>query len=66
MNRSIFETWVETQLSPTLSAGDVVILDNVGFHKSEWAEDLVEAHGAAANSARIVASRPKSKPGRPS
>ncbi|MBB3290442.1 MULTISPECIES: transposase [Rhizobium] len=46
MNRSISETWVETQLSPTLSAGDVVILNNVGFHKSEQAEDLVEARGA--------------------
>ncbi|WP_235823072.1 transposase [Brucella anthropi] len=26
-------TWIETQLVPTLSAGDIVILDNVGFHK---------------------------------
>ena len=28
MNRRIFDTWVETQLAPTLSKGDVVILDN--------------------------------------
>jgi hypothetical protein len=34
MNQRIFETWIETQLAPTLSKGDVVILDNVGFHKS--------------------------------
>jgi hypothetical protein len=27
MNRRIFETYVETQLAPTLSRGDVVILD---------------------------------------
>jgi transposase len=46
MNRQSFETWVETQLAPTLSKGDVVILDNVGFHKSERAEQLVKAKGA--------------------
>jgi hypothetical protein len=27
MNRAIFETYVETQLAPTLKPGDVVILD---------------------------------------
>jgi transposase len=46
INRHIFETWIETQLAPTLSPGDVVILDNVGFHKSERAEELVKARGA--------------------
>ena len=46
MNSRIFETWIETQLAPTLSPGDVVILDNVGFHKSELAEELVKARGA--------------------
>lgn len=46
MNQRIFDTWIETQLAPTLSSGDVVILDNVGFHKSERAEQLVKARGA--------------------
>lgn len=46
MNARIFETWIETQLAPTLSHGDVVILDNVAFHKSERAEELGEAKGA--------------------
>lgn len=46
MNSRIFEIWIETQLTPTLSKGDVVILDNVGFHKSERAEQLVRAKGA--------------------
>ena len=46
MNRRIFETWIETQLVPTLSPGDVVIVDNVGFHKSKRAEQLVKAKGA--------------------
>jgi transposase len=46
MNSRIFDAWVETQLAPTLSPGDVVILDNVGFHKSERAEQFVKAKGA--------------------
>ncbi len=46
MNRRIFDTWIETQLAPNLAPGDVVILDNVGFHKSERAEELVKAWGA--------------------
>lgn len=46
MNSRIFETWIETQLVPTLSPDDIVILDNVGFHKSERAELLVKAKGA--------------------
>ncbi|MHB0953431.1 MAG: transposase [Allorhizobium sp.] len=46
MNGRIFEAWIETQLAPTLSPGDVVILDNVAFHKSSRAEELVKARGA--------------------
>lgn len=46
MNRRSFEIWIETQLLPTLSKGDVVILNNVGFHKSERAEQLLKAKGA--------------------
>ncbi len=38
MNRRIFDTWVRTQLVPTLSKGDVVILDNLAAHKSAAAE----------------------------
>ncbi len=46
MNRLIFETWVETQLAPTLQPGDVVILDNLASHKSEKAKAIVEKRGA--------------------
>lgn len=46
MNGRIFEAWIETQLAPTLSPGDVVILDNVAFHKSERAAQMVKARGA--------------------
>ena len=34
MTREAFDIYVETQLAPTLSSGDVVILDNLSAHKS--------------------------------
>jgi transposase len=46
MNRPIFETYVQTQLAPTLQKGDVVILDNLAAHKSRKAEQLIRAKGA--------------------
>jgi transposase len=46
MNRRIFETWVQTQLAPTLSKGDVVILDNLAVHKSSAAEQAIRERGA--------------------
>jgi transposase len=46
MNGEIFERYGETQLAPELSPGDVVILDNVGFHKNERAAKLVRQRGA--------------------
>lgn len=46
MNRRIFETYVETQLAPTLSKGDVVILDNLPAHKSPKAEKIIAERGA--------------------
>ena len=46
MNRVIFETYVETQLAPTLNKGDVVILDNLSAHKSPSAERAIRDRGA--------------------
>jgi len=46
INRTLFETYVETQLAPTLHAGDVVILDNLSSHKSPKAADTLRAVGA--------------------
>lgn len=46
INRKAFETYVETQLAPTLSKGDVVIMDNLSSHKSERAEQSVRDRGA--------------------
>ena len=46
MNRAAFNTYIETQLAPTLSRGDVVILDNLAVHKSKAAHDCLRDHGA--------------------
>jgi transposase len=46
MNRQIFETYVETQLAPTLQKGDIVIMDNLPAHKSQRAERAIRDRGA--------------------
>ena len=46
MNRAAFDIYVETQLAPTLSPGDVVILDNLSVHHSQRAADILAARGA--------------------
>ena len=46
MNRVSFDTYIETQLAPTLSAGDIVILDNLAVHKSAKAAQCLKERGA--------------------
>ena len=46
MDRAIFETYVRTQLVPTLQQGDIVILDNLPAHKSPAAEQAIRDRGA--------------------
>src|SRR5208337_1479726 len=46
MDRRIFETYIETQLAPTLRPGDVVVLDNLPAQKSAAAEKAIRAKGA--------------------
>jgi transposase len=46
INRQMFDLYVETQLAPTLEAGDVVILDNLPAHKSAKAEAILKERGA--------------------
>jgi len=41
MNRVTFDTYVETQLAPTVCKGDVIILDNLSSHKSARAADVL-------------------------
>lgn len=45
MNRAAFDTYIETQLAPTLQPGDVVIADNLSSHKSAKAQDILKAQG---------------------
>jgi len=42
----VFETYVEHFLAPSLSAGQIVLLDNLGAHKTQRVRELVEARGA--------------------
>jgi len=46
MNRAMFDVYIQTQLAPTLSKGDVVILDNLAAHKSPAAEKAIREQGA--------------------
>lgn len=46
MNRAAFDSYIETQLAPTLRPGDIVILDNLSSHKSEKAARILKQRGA--------------------
>jgi transposase len=46
MNAATFEDWVEKRLAPTLSKGDVVVMDNLSSHKGPRVEQLIKAVGA--------------------
>ncbi len=46
INAELFSTYIETQLAPTLSPGDVVILDNLSSHKSPRAARALKEVGA--------------------
>lgn len=46
LDRSAFDLYIETQLAPTLQAGDVVMLDNLKVHASAKAADVLKTRGA--------------------
>lgn len=46
INRDAFETWVGKVLVPTLTPGDIVIMDNLSSHKGPRVRELIEAAGA--------------------
>ena len=46
INAALFEEWVENCLVPTLSKGDVVVMDNLSAHKRPRVEEMIEAVGA--------------------
>src|SRR5271166_2183903 len=46
INAASFEEWVEKCLVPTLSKGDIVVMDNLSSHKGPRVEQLIKAAGA--------------------
>ena len=46
INGECFRAYVNQELIPTLKPGDIVILDNLGSHKSKAVRDAVRAAGA--------------------
>ena len=46
MNGAWFLAYVEQVLAPTLTAGDIVIMDNLPAHKSPAAEQAIRERGA--------------------
>ena len=41
-----FDAYVEHFLAPSLSEGQVVVMDNLGAHRPERVRELIEARGA--------------------
>jgi transposase len=46
INGPLFLAWVEQHLVPTLSVGDIVIMDNLSSHKVAGVREAIEAAGA--------------------
>lgn len=46
VNRDAFEAFCEQILLPTLSAGDIVVMDNLSSHKGVGVKQLIESVGA--------------------
>jgi transposase len=44
-NTELFNYWIENILIPELVPGQVVIMDNATFHKSQKTKDLIESVG---------------------
>lgn len=46
VNGEKFLAYVEQMLAPTLTSGDIVIMDNLGSHKVKGVKEAIEAQGA--------------------
>ena len=46
MNGELFLAYVEQFLAPTLTAGDIVVMDNLPAHKVKGVAEAIEARGA--------------------
>ena len=47
MNGDAFLTYIATQLAPSLTPDDIVIMDNLSTHKVKGVRELIEARGAS-------------------
>src|SRR3984893_11287677 len=47
MNGEAFLAYIEQCLAPTLKRGDIVVADNVSFHKVAGGEEMIQAVGAS-------------------
>lgn len=47
VDRKMFEAYIKEILGPSLRPGDIVILDNLGSHKSQVAKEFVESMSAS-------------------
>jgi transposase len=43
--KAVFETYVEWVLAPSLSPGQIVVMDNLSSHKGHRVRELIEARG---------------------
>jgi transposase len=46
-NTDVFNDWLENILVPELTTGQVVIMDNVSFHKSSTTRSIIEKAGCS-------------------
>ena len=46
LNKELFESYVEHMLAPSLSPGDIVIMDNLHAHQSSKVVELIQARQA--------------------
>lgn len=46
INGESFAVYVEQVLAPTLQPGDIVVMDNLGSHKSDQIRQILKRHGA--------------------
>ncbi len=44
-NAALFNMWLDKHLLPDLKEGDVIIMDNAAFHKSDRTRELIERAG---------------------
>jgi transposase len=47
VDTEVFNTYVEKLLGPTIRAGDILVLDNLGAHRASRIEQVAEQRGAA-------------------